>query len=85
MFDVSDRKSFENLEDNFINVFNLNCKNENSILYIIGNKSDKSPREVTEDEARGLADSYNYKYFETSAKTGTNVDVIFQSAMEQVV
>ena len=77
IFDVSDKNSFANIED-FIEEVNNRCsKNENRILYIIGNKNDKGAREVKEDEARDLADSYGCKYYETSAKTGENVELVF--------
>ena len=70
LFDVSDRKSFENIEDKFIEPYNTNCKHNNRIVFIVGNKTDKGARQVTEEQGRELAESYSYKYFEVSAKTG---------------
>ena len=84
VFDVSNKKSFANLEDDFIQSFINNCKNDNRILYIVGNKTDKGARQVTEEEGRTLAENYGYKYFETSAKTGENVEKVFTSALEEV-
>ena len=82
VFDVSDRNSFAILED-FIENFNYNSKNnDNRILYIIGNKTDKANRVVKEDEARSFADSYNLKYFEISAKDGNKIETVFQNACE---
>ena len=82
VFDVSDKNSFANIED-FIDEVHLRCsKNKNHILYIIGNKNDKGAREVKEDEARYLAELKGCKYFETSAKTGENVELVFKSAIE---
>ena len=77
VFDVSDKKSFEDIEDLILHVIDSCRKNENLILYLIGNKNDKEAREVKEDEARDLADSYGCKYYETSAKTGENVELVF--------
>ena len=74
VFDVSDKKSFDNLESEFISTYNTACTNENRIIFIVGNKSDKGARQVTEDQGRELADSYGYKYFEVSAKTGQNIE-----------
>jgi hypothetical protein len=45
-FDGSEWKTFEKIEENFIEAFNNNCKNENRIFYIIGNKCDKGARQV---------------------------------------
>ena len=70
VFDVSDRQSFDNLDSEFISKYNTACTNENRIIYIVGNKTDKGARQVTEEQGRELAESYSYKYFEVSAKTG---------------
>ena len=43
VFDVSDRSTFENLSE-FIENFNNNNHNDNRLLYIIGNKTDKGTR-----------------------------------------
>ena len=52
IYDVTDKKSFENLDSEYIQCFINNCKHENRILYIIGNKTDKGSRQVTEEEGR---------------------------------
>ena len=80
VFDVSNKASFENLEIFTENFYNNN-KNENRLLYIIGNKSDKDSRQVMEDEGKNFADTYGLSYFETSAKSGANVDNVFKMAM----
>ncbi len=71
------------LED-FVENFNHNCKHENRILYIIGNKCDSDARKVTFEQGKKFAEKYCNKYFETSAKTGANVDLIFMKGLEQV-
>jgi GTPase SAR1 family protein len=43
VFDVSDKKSFENLED-FIENFNNKNVNPNKLLFLVGNKTDKEAR-----------------------------------------
>ncbi len=50
----------------------------------MGNKCDSDAREVTFEQGKKFAEEYCYKYFETSAKNGTNVDTIFMKAIEQV-
>ena len=82
VFDVSNKASFDNMET-FIENFNHNNKNENRLLYIIGNKSDKDSRKVM-DEGQNFADIYGLSYFETSAKSGANVDNVFKMAMQKI-
>ena len=43
-------------------------------IVIVGTKCDRLDREVTEEEGKKLADELGVKYFETSAKTGYNVN-----------
>jgi small GTP-binding protein len=83
VFDVSDKESFNNLED-FIEKFNNKNINPNKLLFIVGNKTDKEARQVTNDEGEELADNYGVKYFETSAKSGKNVDDLFKKALDQI-
>jgi GTPase SAR1 family protein len=51
---------------------------------LIGNKCDLE-RAVTKDEAQALADQFQLKYFETSAKEATNVELAFQTLAEMVL
>ena len=44
-------------------------------LIIVGNKVDmEDSREISKEDAENFAKENNYKYFETSAKTGEGVD-----------
>ena len=84
VYDVTNRASFEKLEG-IVENFNQNCKHDNRILYIVGNKCESdAPRQVTFEDGKKFAETYCYKYFEISAKDGTNVDTIFMKAAEQV-
>ena len=47
-------------------------------MIIIGNKSDLE-RQVERSEAEDLASRLNCEYLETSAKTGTNVELAFET------
>ena len=42
-------------------------------------------REITKENADKFSKEYNYKYFETSAKTGEGVDDAFRDLVNQIL
>ena len=52
---------------------------EKPILAIVGNKNDQYEEEATvnEEEARKYAESINAVFLQVSAKTGSNIEVLF--------
>ena len=46
-------------------------------VVIIGNKIDSNEREVNKQEAEAFSRELGYPYFETSAKSGENVNIQF--------
>ena len=84
VYDITDKKSFEDLEDwrkEFINQGNPNDP-ESFPFIIVGNKVDKQDqRKVTEKEAKDWCTSVgktSMQHFECSAKDATNVEQAFQ-------
>ena len=77
VYDISNRKSFENLSNWIDFVNNI----ENSNIVIVGNKSDlKDTREVTLEEGQKFCEEKNIEFFEVSAKEGTNLNkMLFNS------
>jgi len=58
-------------------------------IMLVGNKKDlvdedPSKRIMTEEEGKALAKSWEAEYIETSAKTGHNIDELFQKFIRQV-
>lgn len=52
---------------------------------LVGNKVDlEHLRKVSPSAARALADEWNCKYIETSAKTRQNVDEVYTELMRQI-
>ena len=87
VYDVTNTESFENLKF-WINSIKTNFGENNGVLPIItiGNKIDmEDMREINKDEAKKFAKENNYKYFETSAKTGEGVDEAFIEIVNQVI
>ena len=77
IFDILNKKSFENLE---FWISKLKELSGDVPFIILGNKVDKSEaREVSEDEGRKFAKKYGVEYVETSAKNDMNVNKAFES------
>ena len=76
VYDITDKESFEK-----INFWIENIKNnapEKAKLILVGNKCDlANERKVTIEDGENKARNYNIKFFESSAKDGTNVNELF--------
>ncbi|KAH0791155.1 small GTP-binding protein [Histomonas meleagridis] len=76
VFDITEPSSFESL-NSWIREFKNNAL-ENAPLYLVGNKIDLvDQRMVSNEEAKNFAIQNGLKYFEVSAKTGENVELLF--------
>lgn len=87
VFDVQDRKNFESM-GTWINFYREHRdENKEELIYLIGNKIDLSKEGVvTKEEAINFCQQYNLQnYFETSAKTGYNIDNIFNSIAKDLL
>ena len=70
-------KVFQGLEF-WLNQFKAFNTKENAIIYLIGNKvDDEEHRIIKYKDAKNFAKQYNLKYYETSAKTGQNINRVF--------
>ncbi|XP_038070351.1 ras-related protein Rab-22A-like [Patiria miniata] len=78
VYDITDERSFHNLRTEWIPSIRASA-DTNMALVVVGNKLDleETGRVVPAVEARGYADLLNAIFFETSAKTGENVERIF--------
>ena len=74
-YDVCDTKSYDNVK-NWIKQIELNAKS-NICKALVGNKCDRSDRVIKEEDGKKLADEYNMAFYETSAKSGQNVNEVF--------
>ena len=84
IFDISNRKSFENIPNWFSEV--LNVKNDEAVFALIGNKMDLSDnREVTYEEGKKLANEKNMFFEEMSAKTGKNIMEFFNNTIFEAI
>ena len=81
-FDLTYKESFESIK-RWLN--DADGVNEDYQRILVGNKYDLPDKIINKEIAEKLAQKYNMKYFETSAKDGTNVDVIFKEIAELIL
>jgi len=84
VYDITDKESFDKLGDWLIEVE----KNAPSNVYkiLIGNKSDLGDqRQVTYDQGKEFADTYEMKFIETSAKSSLNVEDAFTTMTKEII
>ena len=76
VYDITSRDSY-NCVSSWLTVAK-NLTSPNTVVYLIGNKSDlHEQREVTYEEAKEFAVENDLLFLETSAKTGQNVEDVF--------
>ena len=72
MYDITNKKSFESIPEWIKSI--RDSKGENFPMILLGNKLDiEDIRVISEKEGKELADEYGIKFFETSNKTGVNI------------
>lgn len=84
VFDLTDRKSFDDLNQ-WLSDVHAHC-DPNAVVTLIGNKSDlEQSRKISESEAKAFADLHQLNYLETSALGGDNVELAFQTTASNVL
>ena len=82
-YDITDRDSFAKVSEWMSEVDKHASENISRIL--VGNKKDlEDKREVPYNEAKELADHFNVKFLETSAKESLNVEDAFTNITREI-
>ena len=86
VYDVTNSETFENLKY-WINSIktHMDSEIEKIPVIIIGNKIDAEEREIKYEEAELFCKDHNYPYFETSAKTGKNINDTINFLVNEVI
>jgi small GTP-binding protein len=83
VYDISSKDTFDH-----VTTWIEDCKNQSPktiYMVLVGNKSDLDDRrQVNTEEGQELADKYGLRFYETSAKTGDNVEAIFQDSADEI-
>ena len=78
IYDITNKNSFNNLQD-WLEVIENNA-NKNVLKILIGNKNDlEEDRQIKTEEGQSFANRNNMQFIETSAKTNTNVTDAFEA------
>ena len=82
VYDISNRKSFEQIRNYYCPKIEENCK-KNIPIILLGNKADKeNEREVSIEEGAELAVEHKFKFKETSCVKNENVADAFEALIE---
>ena len=90
VFDITSAESFENLVD-YVEKIKLALTDsqkmiKEKIVYFVGNKYDLiNERQINENEGRLKATKYKAKYIEVSAKTGWNINKLFDYIIQDLI
>ena len=86
VYDVTNSETYENLKFWLQSIKNNTSPDMGEIpIILIGNKIDCEDREVKHEEAENFWKEQGYPYFETSAKTGENIDNTIKYLVKKVI
>ena len=86
MFDVTCQTSFDNIRNWTESIkTHLSTDLDKNLVIIIGNKIDCEEREINTIEAQKYCKELGFEYFETSAKTGQNVNDTIKYLVKEVI
>ena len=85
VYDITDKKSFDNLGKWMSDIEEEEVSGKIPII-LIGNKSDLiEERVISKEEGEKMAKQYNLKFYETSCKNGDNVENCFLDLARQII
>lgn len=83
VYDISNRRSFDEIEKYYIPKLKEKCK-KNIVTVLLGNKKDmEDKRKISFEEGNELAKKYNFIFKEASCFENINVFDVFQTIIEK--
>lgn len=83
VYDITNKETFNNL-DSLINDIKK-YSHKTAYVVLVGNMADlEDKRQVSFEEGKKFADKYGFDFYETSAKTGQNINEIFLNPAKEI-
>ena len=83
VFDIQYKYTFNNIKNFWFPCFENDVPNNNFILALVGNESDKSDyKKIDDTEIINYAKSINVKYFKVSSFTGEGINELFEDLIK---
>jgi len=83
VYDITDQESFTDVEGHITEGTRYSQRSEK---FLVGNKTDlENERVIKTESGKALADKHSIMFFETSAKTGAEVDRFFESVARKLI
>ena len=84
LYDVTNLQTYENVKNWIIQI--KEEANPNVIIFLAGNKIDvnKEDKVVSTEDGQKISEEYKLPFYETSAKSGINVNEIFEELVEKI-
>ena len=84
VYDITSEKTFDKITS-WVEECQANCSKQ-IILFLIGNKIDLNDiRQVSYEKGKNFAETNNMEFFETSAKTGENIENAFEKSINMII
>lgn len=85
LFDLTNPESFESIPNWYQDITKI-LSNQSKIIFLVGNKVDLvKERKITSEMVQAFLDKTKILYFETSAKSGENIDTVFDKLIDKIV
>ena len=83
MYDITQQNTFESISNWMENIFSQ--KGKDFPVVLIGNKCDLEERVVSKDEGEEMAKKYGLSFFESSNKTGENIEEAGMELINKII